>query len=193
MLVIGVVAALIAAATTATFTDLVTSSGNSFQAGTLLMSVSDQAEGANPECGNRTFGGDLSDPGTGYTSGGVDLDNHEGCPITDMALTATDLYPGAPAVSKDFTVKNEGSIAGDLTVSVENASVEDASGGTQCGVGNFTILPASPVVQNSLAGGASATPVTVSVAMNDNAPNVCQNATLTFDVVFHLVQAASLP
>lgn len=186
MLVIGVVAALIAAATTATFSDQVTSSSNTFKAGTLYMSV----DGA---CGTRTatagqYGTDGTTP-VGATSGGLDAGPNNPCSLTTAHFTATGMYPGA-SVNHNYPVVNKGSLNGDLTVT--NATVTTDNETACPGATNFTV--ALTGATQTINAGQTAGPVpNVQVTMNQSAGNPCQGVTATVNLNFHLVQSATQP
>ena len=181
MLVIGVVAALIAAATTATFSDQVTSNGNTFKAGTLYMSVDSQCDRA----GQTSVGNFGTDNATPTPTGGRDAGNDEPCSLTDAHFTATGMYPGA-SVNRDYPVSNLGSLKGDLTVT----STVTTDGGTACDGSNFTVDLTNGT--QTIAGGTAATPApNVKLTMKDTAGNACQGVTATVNLVFHLVQSGS--
>lgn len=190
MLVIGVVAALIVAATTATFSDQVTSTGNTFTAGTLQLSTTGTAN----DCSSRVHGGD-----TATTNGqGQGVDGNTGC-ATGIITFSTggstangsacpgNLAPGdvcTPATA--FSLKNIGSLNGKLDTVSANVTMDAAH--TGCATTNFTVggLPSTGAPIN--AGATLATPITLTFA--SSAPNACQGAIATVDITFHLVQAA---
>lgn len=169
-MVLGLVGALIAASTAATFSDQAVSDGNTFEAGTLYMSLDGQ-------CGTREYGGSPTDPG---------VDGNTGCSVT-ASFTATDMVPGGQPVSHEFTIENLGSLPG--TLSASTAVTVDA-GHPGCAASNF-IVTNGGLSTTSLAanGGADTATYEVSVALDANAPNACQGATGTVTVTFDLVQA----
>jgi predicted ribosomally synthesized peptide with SipW-like signal peptide len=208
MMVIGVVAALIAAATTATFSDQVTSNGNTFTAGTLYMSVD---AGTANDCGTRVgavgkFGADATPTST--TSGGPDAGALTGCDIGKASFTigsgantagatcqAPDgttnvggLAPGTTC-SRQFAIVNKGSLNGSLTATPTITSTD------ACGAANWQLVNGATSVTSGSAinlGTVNAkanTSVTLGLQLKDTAPNTCQGASATVDIVFHLVQA----
>src|SRR5215510_8067341 len=93
-LVLGAVAAMISAATSATFSDSVTSNGNTAAAGTLFLSVD----------GNCGKAGDTQARTKGADSA---------C-VRGTAATFTNMKPGASAQTKNFSIRNDGSLPGTL-------------------------------------------------------------------------------
>jgi predicted ribosomally synthesized peptide with SipW-like signal peptide len=183
MLVIGVVASLIVAATSATFTDQVTSNANTFKAGTLLMSV-------DSHCGDRVYGGDATPAVTG-TTGGAAVDGNTGCDISTVTFGSGDqnnMKPG-DSVSHGFEVVNNGSLAGTLSASASTIKVYKADGttvSTSCVASDWTVT--TPTGTAALAAAGSTTQ-TVSLTLNAEAGNGCQGQIAKVDVTFHLVQA----
>jgi len=171
LLVIGAVAALITAATAASFTDEVTSNGNTFTAGTVNLS-------ADTLCKN--------EPAVGNPIGGP-------CNIGTVTFTgAGNLKPG-DSVYHDFTVANEGSLGFTYATTIVNLSgaiftcdgtypvtVTITGGGTAHPLGNGT---------GSIASLASSQTVRVTVAMPADAGNGCQAKTGQFDVRFVATQS----
>lgn len=166
LLVIGAVAAMITAVTTATFTDQVVSEGNQVQAAIIQIAVD----------------GDSCARGTGAT----DLDNNAAgdgtCQTTAGGFTASTLLPGE-SDEYTFEVENVGNRSGDLSVTISNVVYTPAA----CGASNWDISVTSGAPVTALAAGAS-TNVTVEAALLSTAGNVCQNASVEFDVVFDFVQ-----
>lgn len=196
MLVIGVVAALIAAATTATFTDRVTSTGNDFKAGTLLMQIT----GTQNDCAGRVYGGDTAESGEeSATNGGGAADGNIGCDAGKLTFTAdannagTDANNMAPGDSftADYTIENVGTLDGTLDVASSDISVTMPTGATgTCASSNF-IVTGLPPASTPLAAGTGAYVGTVGVQLDPDAPNVCQGVTVTgASFTFHLVQAS---
>jgi predicted ribosomally synthesized peptide with SipW-like signal peptide len=176
LVVIGVAATMITAATMAVFTDQVVSTGNQLDAGTILLSVDNNC-GLTPDAGARAAG-------SGGTGGGT------ACPATfTWTETVSNMKLGDIA-SHTFNIENDGTLAGTLSatpaISVESPTncfhvttqtladtSLDASDGAAGSGGDFTTLQL--VVTLDAVG-----------AANDNA---CQNATATVAVTFNLVQA----
>jgi predicted ribosomally synthesized peptide with SipW-like signal peptide len=176
LVVVGVAATMITAATMAVFTDQVVSTNNELDAGTILLSV-DNTCGLTPDTDARTTG-------SGGTGGGT------GCPSTfTWTETVSNMKIGDTA-SHTFNIENDGTLAGTLSatpaVSVESPAdcfhvttqtladtSLDASNGTAGSGGDFTTFQL--VVTLDAVG-----------AANDNA---CQDATATIEVTFNLVQA----
>jgi predicted ribosomally synthesized peptide with SipW-like signal peptide len=162
LLVIGAVAALITAATSATFSDSVTSNGNTATAGTLFLSV-DNYCGKAPDTNARLKGADTAcDRG--------------------IAATFTNMAPGATAQTKTYAVRNDGSLAGKLNVTQTLVSSDP----TGCPVSNWTVSTAPTNVSLAAAG---TTSYILSVALNTAAGNACQGVTLTINLTFALAQA----
>jgi predicted ribosomally synthesized peptide with SipW-like signal peptide len=164
LLVIGAVAALITAATAADFSDEVTSDGNTFATGTLLLSVDDHC-GAGDTTGQRTTGGSP-----------CDADSHV------VTVTADGFKPG-DTKTWDFSVTNDGTVAGALTTFPTPTYPS-----LDCDAADFTIGTSNPAAGDNLIAG-EATTVTLSVKMKSTAGNECQGVTLTVDVTFDLNQA----
>lgn len=156
----GSLTAAFVAISTATFTDQVMSENNIFTAGTLFMSV-------DGECGppDRTGGG-------GGAGGGA------ACSITTADLSVADLQPGDSA-SHVFTIVNEGSVAGELSV------VATATG--DCFDATVTGPTSTSLAANGEVG--DETTATVEVALPLASGNECQGDTSTVEVTFDLVQA----
>lgn len=181
MLVIGVVASLIVAATSATFTDQVTSKSNTFTAGTLYMSVDSL-------CGGRTYGGD-STPAT-TTSGGAGVDANTGCDVGTVTFTGQGNMKPGDTVSHNFTVANQGTLAGTLTASAGTITVYKADGTTlsaTCHASDWTVTV--PSGSTPLAASPASTTQAVSMMLNSTAGNGCQGAVAKVDITFHLIQA----
>lgn len=167
LLIIAAVAAVVVTAATAAFTDQAVLGGNTFQAGTLYMSV-------DGECDDREYGGG--------GAGGAGVDGNTGCELTG-AVTATALKPGDPATEHEFVIVNEGSLAGTLSATPSALVDEDHAA---CALSFWTVVT-GPLSETALAPAAQAT-YPVSVALNGDAPNACQGATLTLTITFDLVQ-----
>jgi predicted ribosomally synthesized peptide with SipW-like signal peptide len=172
LLVIGAVALLITAGTTATFTDQVTSTDNEIQNAIIMISV-------DGECTDREFGSSPDNP---------NVPGEEGCEYDAIAtdFTATKLLPGEYD-EHEFVVTNDGNRQGDLTVSFANKT----SSVVACATSNWTIEATgnSGTTENLDPGDTHE--VTVKVTLESTAGNVCQDATLTFDVVFDFEHAAA--
>ncbi len=168
-MVLGLVGALIAASTTASFSDQAVSSGNDFAAGTLMMTL-------DGSCGTREFGGTATDPG-------VDLNT--GCAVTN-SFSASNMTPGGASTSHQFSVVNTGSLPGTLSASA--VAVVDA-GHPACDPSNFVITqgPLSTTALQANSGNTATYDVSVQLALA--APNACQGATGTVTVTFDLVQS----
>lgn len=167
-----------AGATTASFSDKVTSSANSFKAGTLQLQMGSSAC-ANPA--NRTYGG---------VTGNAGVDGNTGCTVTGGATyspATTAMKPGDTSAAT-YSVKNVGSLSGTLSVGTTSWSVTTAGKGT-CTVSasNFTI--SSTYSAASVAAGATAS-VPVSGAVPASSADGCQGATFTASVPF-LMNGAS--
>lgn len=171
LMTIGVAATIMAAATTATFTDMVTTGEDSFEAGTLYMSVDGQ-------CGDREFGGTETDPGA---------DGNEGCVLED-AFSAGPMAPG-DEVSNTFDIVNEGNLDGVLTVTT-NPTVTGAGNDT-CTEDAFTIVTTPETITDVTLAAGTSTTYDVSVQLDEDAGNECQGASLTLNVTFSLVQATA--
>ncbi len=155
---VATVAVLISASTAASFTDSVTSNGNSFTAGTLFLSV-DANCGKTPDAQPRTSGSAVCSRG--------------------IAFSATNMKPGDPATTKTIPVRNDGSIAGTLTTT--QAVVYSDS--VNCGAANWTI--SSPPVAAPLAA-AGTTSYAASVQLLASAGNGCQAQSATVNITFAL-------
>ncbi|HKS91570.1 MAG TPA: SipW-dependent-type signal peptide-containing protein [Tepidiformaceae bacterium] len=205
MLVIGVVAALIAAATTATFSDQVTTGTNTFTAGTLYMSVNNQCDRAGTTGGTGNWAGSVGNYGTDATAvaGGPDANANPACQADANTLSftlgsgntsnasCTNMAPG-DSCSTTYTVKNKGSLDGTLSV------VPTITSSTGCAASNWTITVAgssastgTSIAIGSLTAGSSTTAAQskVQVTLNTSAGNPCQGASATVALAFHLVQA----
>jgi predicted ribosomally synthesized peptide with SipW-like signal peptide len=171
LLVIGAVALLITAGTTATFTDQVTSTGNEVEAAVIAIAVDDQCILDTGREGSETGSGGL---------GGANVDDQDGCTFTANNFTATELLP-TESDDYEFNVKNQGTRAGDLTVSAVNLESLPAA----CDEDNWE-FSYSPETHTLDIG--EEVDVTVTVTLKSTAGNVCQDATLTFDVQFDFEQ-----
>lgn len=159
LLMIGAIAALVTAATSASFSDTVTSEGNTFSAGTLFLSV-DANCGLAPDALPRTSGGTSCSRG--------------------VSFSASNIKPGDAATTKAIVVRNDGSLGGTLTT-VQTVTYSD---GTNCGGSNWTI--SSVPVSASLAAGSSTT-YNASVQLKSTAGNGCQGQSATVDISFSIV------
>lgn len=159
LLMIGAIAALLTAATSASFSDAVTSDSNTFTAGTLFLSV-DANCGPAPDSQPRTAGNTSCSRG--------------------VSFSASNIKPGDAATTKAIVVRNEGSVGGTLTTT-QTVTYSD---GTNCGASNWTIssVPASA----GLAAGASTT-YNASVQLKSSAGNGCQGQSATVDISFGIV------
>ncbi len=166
LVMVGVIAAMVTASSMALFTDQVVSTSNQVSAGTLFMSV-------DGDCG--------PDPGanTTRTSGGGGDGGGSACGTTfEFTENVTGMAPGDEA-SWEFTIVNEGTLDGLLTVSAE---LDDDS----C----FEVSLAPTVTDAPLATTAS-TEVEVIVELPEEAENDCQGAEATVTVTFDLEQDVS--
>lgn len=174
LMVIGAVAALITAATSATFTDQVTSTANTFTAGTVNLT----ADGNCPDAGTTT--------GCSYSA-------------VNFTMPAGGLMPGQ-SVHHDYTIAN----AGSLNFTYATTTTPHAPGsGANIWTCNSSAVSVVVTGGDDAAGGGSIngsgattgskTPdtVTVTVSMPLAADNSCQGATGTLDVVFTATQAAT--
>ncbi len=161
LMVIGVVAALIATSTMASFSDQVTSNDSSFTAGTIFLSVDDNC-GLTPDTQARAEGSDT------VCARGV-------------ALTVGNMKPGDAASTHTFDIRNDGSLAGLLDVTITATPT-----GT-CAVGSDWIVSAN-VDNQALAAGGTTTYV-LSVALDSSAGNECQAESLDVDIVFRIDQS----
>lgn len=175
-LVIGAVSALIFAATTAVFDDTVTSDDNTFETGTLLLSVDDNCgttDANASEAQDRTTGSD-----TACERG--------------VAFSQSNMAPG-DSENHDFAIRNDGSIDGELSITV-NA--------TSTGSCNVDVNPTTPaagwvvtydeISAEALAANTSrASDWNLNVELNDDAGNECQATELDIDVTFFLDQDVS--
>lgn len=159
LVVIGAVAALMTATSMAVFTDQVVSEANTVSAGTLFLSV-------DGDCGppDRTAGG-------GGTGGG------DGCETDTAALNVTNMRPGDTA-SHQFTIVNEGSLPGALSVDAEVTG--------DC----FDATVDGPLLATLTASGepGDETTATVDVMLPITADNACQGESATVTVTFDLEQ-----
>lgn len=156
LLMIGAVAAIVTAATTASFSDTVTSNGNTFVAGTLFLSVDGNC-GVSPDAQARTSGATTCSRG--------------------VSFSASNIKPGDSATTKAIVVKNAGSIAGTL-VTTQTVSYSD---GTNCGASNWTI--SSAPASTPLAAGGQTT-YNASVQLLSSAGNGCQGQSATVNLSF---------
>jgi predicted ribosomally synthesized peptide with SipW-like signal peptide len=162
--IIGVAATMITAATSALFTDQVVSEGNTLTAGTLLLSVDNNC-GLTPDTGARTAG-------SGGTGGGT------ACQTTDFAWTpATTNMAIDDTASHEFTIVNDGSLDGTLTISQVIAP-------TDC----FILTSTPPAPATLIAGGSTTFTVSIELDPPSGDDNDCQGDTATVTVTFDLVQ-----
>ncbi len=165
LMVIGVVATFIAASTTALFSDQVTSNNNAFTTGTIFLSVDDNCGSlvAEPlESQARTEGSDT--------------------PCARGAFfTVTNMKPGQAASTHTFDIRNDGSLAGLLDVTITATPT-----GT-CAVGSDWIVSANVVDQALAAGGT--TTYALSVQLASTAGNECQSESLDVDIIFRIDQS----
>lgn len=167
ILIVAAIAAVVVTAATAAFTDQSVVNGNTFQAGTLLMSVDGQ-------CADRESGGG--------GSGGAGADGNTGCELSGV-VTAGPLAPGDLPTEHSFVIVNEGSLPGTLSAT-PSATVDIDHPG--CALSEWTVITGA-LSETALGPGEQAF-FPVSVALNGDAPNACQGATLTLAVTFDLVQ-----
>ncbi len=165
-----------AGATTASFSDKVTSSANSFKAGTLQLNIGSLC------AAGRTYGG---------VTGNVGRDGNTGCSVTGGATFSpapTAMKPGDSS-SATYSVKNIGSLSGTLSVGTASWSVTTAGKGT-CAVSasNFTI--SSSYSATSVGSGSTAS-VPVSVGVPVSSADGCQGATFTASVPFNMNGAST--
>ncbi|MCA9830279.1 MAG: SipW-dependent-type signal peptide-containing protein [Dehalococcoidia bacterium] len=158
MMLLGAISAIVLVATGASFSDTVTSDGNTFTAGTLYLSVDGNC-GPAPDAQPRTSGATVCSRGVSFSASGI--------------------KPGDPATTKAIVIKNVGSIAGSLT-STQTVSYSDS---TNCGAANWTISSAPAVT--ALAAGASTT-YNASVQLNAAAGNGCQGQSATVNMSFSI-------
>jgi len=208
MLVIGVVAALIAAATTATFSDQVNSSGNTFKAGTLYMTssgTSGSCDGHGKTAGN--YGADSTPTAIGG-SGGADQAGDTGCNTGTVSLvnglaagngqtdaSCVNMAPGDTCTGTGFSIKNSGSLNGELWATL--APVANTLP-TNCAASNWTVsfngktltAGGGAVDLGALTSGSSTATGGLSVTLSNAAGNACQGAGASaFNLVFNLYQS----
>lgn len=212
MLVIGVVAALIAAATTATFSDQVTSTSNSFKAGTLSL----VATGATNTCDRSGNAAGLHGADATAVGGGNDAAGADGCDLGAITFqqvltggttsqggnladpTCTNMAPGDQCKAT-LSILNGGSLTGkNLTMSANFGTLTLPTG---CAASNWSVTynnqsidvgAGTPVVLNAgpIAPGAGAAAGDIVVTFKSTAGNPCQgvNATNALNLVFHIDQ-----
>lgn len=211
MLVIGVVAALIAAATTATFSDQVTSTSNSFKAGTLSL----VATGATNTCDRSGNAAGLHGADATAVGGGNDAAGNAGCDLGTISfaqvLTAgksaggnlsnpscTNMAPG-DTCNATLSILNGGTLTGkNLTMSANFGTLTLPTG---CAASNWSVTynsqsidvgAGTPVVLNAgpIAPGAGAASGNIVVTFKSTAGNPCQgvDATNKLNLVFHIDQ-----
>lgn len=167
-----------AGATTASFSDRVTSNGNTFKAGTLQLQMGSTAC-ANP--GNRTYGGVPGNPG---------VDGNSGCTVAGGATysSSTAMKPGDTS-SATYSIKNIGSLSGTLSVGTTSWSVTTAGKGT-CTVSpsNFTI---SSTYNPTSVGATSTASVPVTGSVPTSSADGCQGTTFTASVPFRMNGAST--
>ena len=168
LMVIGAVAALIATSTMASFSDEVTSDDNSFTAGTIFLSVDDN-------CGSEDAEAPLASESQDRTAGSDTV-----C-ARGAALTISAMKPGDAASTHTFDIRNDGSIAGLLDVTVTATPT-----GT-CAVGSDWLVSANVVNQALAAGGT--TTYALSVTLDSSAGNECQGESLDVDILFRIDQS----
>ena len=173
---IAVAVAAGAGGTTASFSDQVSSNGNTFKAGTLELNIGSLCSAG------RTYGG---------VTGNVGVDGNTGCSVTGGATyspVTTAMKPGDSS-SATYSVKNIGSLSGTLSVGTSSWSVTTAGKGT-CTVSasNFTI--SSTYSATSVAAGATAS-VPVTGAVPTTSADGCQGATVTASVPFQMNGAST--
>jgi predicted ribosomally synthesized peptide with SipW-like signal peptide len=171
-LVLSAMFVLIAGTTSATFSDQVVSSGNTFSAGTLYMAV-------DGDCTGRQYGGG--------GVGGPGVDGNTGCSMV-ATFSAGPIAPGEAPVGHTYSIVNQGSVPGTLSASV-SPTVDADHPGCTTGDWSFTSGPLSATALEANGGATDSATFPVSVALLPTAPNACQGAELTVDVTFDLVQA----
>jgi len=115
LMVIGAVAAMITAATSASFTDTVTSNGNTFAAGTLQLSV-------DTLCAGDTTPDSICARG--------------------VAFSATNVAPGDTATTHTYSVHNFGTLPGNLKIS-QTPSIDVGHAGCALTDWTFSTAPAT--------------------------------------------------
>ncbi len=212
MLVIGVVAALIAAATSATFSDQVTSTSNSFKAGTLSL----VATGATNTCNRSSNAAGLHGADATAVGGGNDSGGNAGCDLGTISFqqvltggttsaggnssnpSCTNMAPGDQCTGT-LSILNGGSLDGkNLTMSANFGALTLPAG---CTADNWSVTydghsidvgAATPVVLNAgpIAPGAGAASGTIAVTFKSTAGNPCQgvDASSKLNLVFHIDQ-----
>ena len=165
-MVIGAVAAMITAATSAVFTDQVTSTGSTFAAGTLKMSV-------DTNCAGRAQGSSPGNPNSVPETG---------CNTGVAKFTVTNQKPGDPASTGTFTVVNYGSLPGTLTVT---PSITGYTGG--CLASDY-IISNGPIVGTNPIPAAGSVTYAYSIQLKSTAGNVCQGQSLSASYTFDLAQ-----
>lgn len=167
-----------AGATTASFSDRVTSNGNTFKAGTLQLQMGSTAC-ANP--GNRTYGG---------VPGNLGVDGNSGCTVAGGATysSSTAMKPGDTS-SATYSIKNIGSLSGTLSVGTTSWSVTAGGKGT-CTVSpsNFTI---SSTYNPTSVGATSTASVPVTGSVPTSSADGCQGTTFTASVPFRMNGASA--
>jgi predicted ribosomally synthesized peptide with SipW-like signal peptide len=180
IIAIAVAVAAGAGATTASFSDQVTSGGNTFKAGTLQLNLNPAVASCAPPA--RTYGG---------VTGNAGVDGNTGCSVTNGATyspATTAMKPGDSSTAT-YGVTNIGTLSGTLSVGATSWSVTTAGKGT-CAVSaaNFTI--SSSYSATSVAPAATAN-VPVTGAAPLSSADGCQGATITASVPFLMNGAAT--
>lgn len=158
LMMIGLVAVIVTAATSASFTDSVTTNGNSFTAGTVFLSV-DANCGHAPDAQPRTSGARPCSRG--------------------VSFSATKMKPGDPATTKKIVVRNDGSINATLTTTQTVVYSDSAN----CGAANWAISTAPSAAPLAAAG---TTTYAASVQLRLAAGNGCQAQSATVNITFAL-------
>ena len=158
LMTVAVVAVFISASTAASFTDSVTSNGNSFTAGTLFLSV-DANCGKAPDAQPRVSGAIVCSRG--------------------VAFSAANIKPGNAASTKAIVVRNDGSLAGTLTTTQAVVYSDPVN----CGAANWTI--SAPPAAGPIAAAGTIT-YNASVQLLAAAGNGCQAQSATVNLTFAL-------
>ena len=159
ILMLGSLGAMYGFASGASFSDVVTSNGNTFAAGTLFLSV-DANCGKTPDAQARTSAASSCSRG--------------------VSFSASAIKPGDSPTTKAIAVRNDGSIGGTLTTT----QTVNYSDGTNCGPTNWSI--SSPPAPTSLTANGGNTTYNASVQLLSSAGNGCQGQSATVNLSFSI-------
>ncbi|MBN9492368.1 hypothetical protein J0H33_03360 [bacterium] len=180
IIAIAVAVAAGAGATTASFSDQVTSGGNTFKAGTLQLNLNPAVASCAPPA--RTYGG---------VTGNAGVDGNTGCSVTNGATyspATTAMKPGDSSTAT-YGVTNIGTLSGTLSVGATSWSVTTAGkGACTVSASNFTI--SSSYSATSVGAGNTAS-VPVTGVVPTSSADGCQGATITASVPFQMNGAST--